>query len=391
MGVPEAMNYIGLMYEMGDAIEQDFERSYRWYLRALRANHTNKFASYKLGLFHYQGVAVPKDLKIATDYFLNAAKFGSSEAMNELGLMCEAGMGVPQNYTKAMEWYLRAIRTNNKNRLALYNAARMYYNGWGVEKNIDRAYTYLNASIALGINIGDANFAKSSYLMGCLLLEYHKDYEEATTFFMMAGKMGNIPEAWHNLGWMASQGILPKKLYGGTDRFNLDSTAHYYYTEAAKLGYVSSMDEVGRLNIIYGDMETAVYWLKKAAEKGYEPSIKRLEKLNKASKLMKFANSLPGGRSSNLSSIVDGFTQSSKSSFEESHKSGALFKDKRGNLCAPGAPFYDGRDNLCEWGGPFYDFNGNYCTPGSAFYDSKGNYCTWGSPFYDAEGHYIVP
>lgn len=42
------------------------------------------------------------------------------------------------------------------------------------------------------------------------------------------------------------------------------------------------MDEVGRLNILYQDMRTAKYWLMKAAERGYEPSKKRLKLLKVA-------------------------------------------------------------------------------------------------------------
>lgn len=391
LGVSEAMNYLGIMYEAGDCVEKNPTRAAQWFAKGITTNNKNHFALYNLGRLYYYGSGIPQSYQQAIAHFLRAAELGNSEAMNYLGIIYENGYSVDINYAKAVEWYLKSINANHKNRLAAFNMARMYYNALGVPRDMERAFMYSEAAITLGINIMDFEWAKACYMGGCILLEHYKDYKEAVGLFMMAAYKGKIPEAWHNLGWMAYQGLLPREMYGGNKRIDIDLTANYYYEEAAKLGYLPSMDEVGRLNIIYNDMQTAKYWLSKAAEKGYEPSIKRMKMLKISDTFNKIADIIPSGGASHRYNVMTTATNISDSAVNERRRSNFVFKDARGNTCTPGTPFYDYRGNICEWGGPFYDFKGNYCTPGGSFYDSKGNYCTWGSPFYDAQGNYIVP
>ena len=320
-----------------------------------------------------------------------AAELGVSEAMNYLGLMYEAGDGVAKDYKKAVNWFLNAIRADKNNRFAAYNMGRMYYNGHGIEKNYDKAYTYFDTAAYLSYEARDITYAKCTYFIGCIFIEHYKKYKDSIMYFMIAAYVGNLPGAWHNLGWLAARGALPAGMYDGKERIHLDITARWFYEQAANLGYLPAMDELGRLNVYYQDIKTARFWLTKAAEKGYEPSIKRLKLLKTADVLNRISGTLPSSGSSNISSRISNYHKTSAPIYDTKNKSNALFRDIRGNLCTPGSPFYDAKDNICEWGSPFYDFKGNYCTPGNAFYDSKGNYITWGSPFYDAKGNYIVP
>ncbi len=391
LGVPEAMNYLSVMYETGDCVEKNEKKAVEWLIKALSIKKDNRFAAYNLGRMFYYGVGVAKNHKFAFEYYIKAANLGSSDAMNDIGLMYESGEYLEKDYVKATQWYMNSISASNSNKYAAFNMARMYYNGFGVAKNMDRAYVYADAAVTLSRENMDMHYAKCYFLKGCILMEHYKDYHKASECFLVAAFNNNMPEAWHNLGYFACQGLLLPSLYSGTRRVDMDITAKFYYQKAANLGYAPSMDELGRLHVYYQDMKTAYFWLNKAAEKGYEPSIKRLRMLKTAKILQNISDALPGDTSSFSSTLqinIDNFFNSNET---RNNASGPIFKDSKGNLCAPGSPFYDAKGNLCEWGSAFYDFKGNYCTSGSAFYDSRGNYCSWGSPFYDAEGNYIVP
>ena len=341
---------------------------------------------YNKGYFFYTGTnGFDKDIKQAIKYFEKAAQLGYADAMNYLGLIYENGNGVPKSYQLASLWYIKAINADNKNPFASYNLARMYYNGTGVRKNLDRAYVYAHSSVLLGLGNTNSIYPKSCYLTGLILMEYYKKYRRAVLYFYDAAKYGKIPEAYHNLGFLAQNGAFPVKIYGGKTQAHFDGVAHYFFEEAAKLGFLPSMDETGRLYLKYQDFSKGRYWIEKAAAKGYEPSKKRLKCL-KFMDIMSNISSIPSFSHNNASSNIP-----TPTSDENIKNKSYTFYDANGNYCTVGSPFYDAKGYLCEWGAPFYDWQGNYCTSDSPFYDSKGNYCTPGSPFYDSKGNLISP
>ncbi len=70
LGLPAAMNNIGLMFEKGNGVEQDYARAMEWYKKA--------------------------------------AELGYPVAMYNIGWMFEKGNGVEQDFDKAVEWYEKA-------------------------------------------------------------------------------------------------------------------------------------------------------------------------------------------------------------------------------------------------------------------------------------------
>ena len=63
---------------------------------------------------------------------------------------------------------------------------------------------------------------------------------------------------------------------------DIPATALNFYKNAAELGFVQSMDAVGRIYASVQMLDEARAWIKKAADKGYEPAKKRLKMLNVA-------------------------------------------------------------------------------------------------------------
>ncbi|CDG22958.1 putative Beta-lactamase [Xenorhabdus poinarii G6] len=87
----------------------------------------------------------------AFKYYLLAAEKGNAVALNNLGYLYEQGLGVKQNYTKALDYYNKAIRSENP-KTALHNLSRLYLDGLGVEKNKEKALELLKKSADLGNN-----------------------------------------------------------------------------------------------------------------------------------------------------------------------------------------------------------------------------------------------
>jgi len=82
-GIPEAQINLGMMFESGQGVPQDYKEAIRWYRLAADPGHIK--AQEKLNLL----------LKKSTAAQIN---FG-------LGTTFERGQGVPQNYNEAIRWY----------------------------------------------------------------------------------------------------------------------------------------------------------------------------------------------------------------------------------------------------------------------------------------------
>ena len=113
---------IGLKYEKGDGIEQDYAKALEYYSRAADKNYAE--AMYRLGRFYRYGLGVAINYQKAIDLFINAKDDGSSEAMYELGLCYESGYGVEQDYHKAINLYIEAAEKDNVN--AMVHLAQCY-------------------------------------------------------------------------------------------------------------------------------------------------------------------------------------------------------------------------------------------------------------------------
>ncbi len=250
---------------------------------------------YNQGYYYYSGTnGYPKDFHKAYEHFKKAADMGFSDALNYLGIFHEYGIVVPKQEEKAAFYYLSAFKADKDNITVLYNVGRIYYNGIGLEKNIESAENFLELAIrgCLYHNNNKTHplFPNICYLLGCLSMEHKKDNRTAYTHFATAARYGNIPEAWHNLGWLSENGILPD----GYPReeikeFTKVKLALSYYENAAKLGYIQSMERLIHLysklslqlpSLKKDFLEKAAMWAKKAASLGSVSAKKSLRMLN---------------------------------------------------------------------------------------------------------------
>ena len=93
---------LGVMYERGQGVEQDFKEAVKWYRKA--AEQGDAVAQYNLGLMYRKGEGVPQDFKEALKWFRKAAEQGNELAQYSLGMMYDNGEGVPIDRGVAYVW-----------------------------------------------------------------------------------------------------------------------------------------------------------------------------------------------------------------------------------------------------------------------------------------------
>lgn len=234
---------------------------------------------------YYKGKnGYPLNYTRALEKFNAAAQLGVSAAMNYLGVIYLEGKIVKRDYFVAVDWFFKATQAEPADINAMYNLGRAYYFGWGVSKNIQAAKEMLEKTIASGKDKRPP-YAQSCYLLGVIHTTVYKNYTEAYPLFCEAATEGNIPEAWHNIGWLLENHItLSSWNRYPKDRraVERDKCALNAYEKAANLGYAASMDSLGRLYFRYNQKDTAYQWLDKASRLGYEPAQKRLRLMHSA-------------------------------------------------------------------------------------------------------------
>lgn len=161
-----AMYNLGLLYFNGWGVKKSEIEALRWWLAAAELGHAA--AMYDVGVMQENGWGLPRDIAAARfwygrarnnnfsqadmainaldissllerafmaehnkawaesqNYFEQAVKAGSVEAMTALGRMYENGSGVARDKTMAISWYQKAVAANNTE--AMFRLAVMYH------------------------------------------------------------------------------------------------------------------------------------------------------------------------------------------------------------------------------------------------------------------------
>ena len=58
-GDPKAQFYLGFLYRIGQAVKQDYQQAYHWYLLSAKQGYAE--AQYKVGLMNYKGQVVDQN------------------------------------------------------------------------------------------------------------------------------------------------------------------------------------------------------------------------------------------------------------------------------------------------------------------------------------------
>jgi TPR repeat protein len=144
-------------------------------------------SQYAMGVMAENGFGMPKNPKLAADWYLKAAKQGNTDAQYNLGAMNEHGVGIPVNYVEAARWYLPAAEQGDID--ALSNLGVLYETGKGVKQDKILAMALYNVSVAYD-NKGNSQAARNRQsLANRMPLE---DVKKSMTLTEQLLKPGNL-------------------------------------------------------------------------------------------------------------------------------------------------------------------------------------------------------
>jgi len=106
-GYAKAQSMIGYMYNMGQGVKQNDAEAMKWYLRAAEQGYA--FAQLQVGSMYWAGKGVMiADYTEAVKWFRKAALQGNARGQFMMGVMYEKGEGVTQNKNVAKAWYKKS-------------------------------------------------------------------------------------------------------------------------------------------------------------------------------------------------------------------------------------------------------------------------------------------
>ena len=192
-----AQHNLGVMYDNGYGVPQDYAEAVKWYRKS--AEQGNPLAQNNLGLMYDNAHGVTQDYAEAVKWYRKSADQGHATAQNNLGFMYENGHGVVQDYAEAVKWYRKSAEQDEA--AAQYNLGRMYYNGQGVSENDSEAVKWYRKS-------AEQDYPEAQFALGAM---YEKgqgvmqDDAEAVTWFRKAADQRNA-HAQYILGLKYEEG-----------------------------------------------------------------------------------------------------------------------------------------------------------------------------------------
>lgn len=145
-GDGQAMNNLGVLYDLGKGVEADPGRAANWFAKAANAGNPSGMSNY--GRMLEQGRGIAANVSEAARWFDQAARQGQPEAQYNLGYLYEHGYGVPRNDKAAAAWYSRAASQQQKEALA--RLGHFYRIGKGVDEDREKATLLLYAAAMEG-------------------------------------------------------------------------------------------------------------------------------------------------------------------------------------------------------------------------------------------------
>ena len=143
---------LGSMYVSYDEIEKNPEQALYWINKS--ADQGNTLATMFLGAMYIEGIGVEKDPTKGLELLYKSADSGNSYAQTCLGrLYKEDTEGIlERDIYKAIEWWKKAAENEYPEPEAMYLLGYAYYDGEGVERDLNKAKEYFQKALNSGYN-----------------------------------------------------------------------------------------------------------------------------------------------------------------------------------------------------------------------------------------------
>lgn len=253
-GNAKAQALLGLLYEDGNGVPQNYAQAAKWYLRAAEQGEAG--AQDLLAGLYCRGQGVAQSFAEAAKWYRLAAEQGKGNAQAMLGLMHYEGLGAPKSYAAALKWFRLAVEQGNAKGQA--GLADLYSRGQGVPQNYVEASRLYRLAAEQGNAKGQVGLA-SLYSRG---QGVPQNYVEASRLYRFAAEQGD-GDAQAALGAMLDKGQgLPQNYV----------EAAKWYRLAAEQGNAHGQLLLGSLYLLgHGvpkNFAEAVRWLSIPAERG---------------------------------------------------------------------------------------------------------------------------
>lgn len=183
-GDAQAQADLGLAYEKGDGLTQDWNEAIRWYLKAAEQGHP--WAQTQLGICYYFGNGVEQSYTEAVKWYREAAMQGQAAGQFNLGFMCYNGIGIELDEAEAAKWF--QLSADQGFSFAQNSLAICYERGEGVEKDLAKALELYRKSAEQGNSAAQENLG--------LCYEFSKgiaqDWEMAVHWYLKSAIQGQV-------------------------------------------------------------------------------------------------------------------------------------------------------------------------------------------------------
>ena len=200
MSSGSAQFYLGVMYDNGQGVPQDYATAVKWYRKSAKQGYAK--AQNNLGVMYDNGQGVPQDYAKAVQWYRKAAKQGNVKAQHNLGVIYGKGQGVPRDYAEAVQWYRKAAKQGYAN--AQFNLGVMYQKGLGVGKDPAEAALLFQRAAHAGLAEAQYSMGRMRHRGGVLV----RDDRRALAWYRKAAAQGH-PKARNHVKALDAAGVTP--------------------------------------------------------------------------------------------------------------------------------------------------------------------------------------
>lgn len=260
---------VGLYFLLRNPYHTEAERAYR-----REAEKGDMIAQYNLGLCYEEGNGVDQDYAEAAQWFAKAAKQGSADAQVHLGVLLATGQGVKKDMSAAHDMFRRSAEQGNIN--AHHYLGWQYYAGDGVKMDWSNAVKWLQPAAEGGLNMSQFILGYIYYTGGNGVAQ---DYNLAFKWFKACAEQGDENAQFYT-------GVC--YYYGYGTKRDYKSSAEWW-RKAADQGDSMSQFNLGVCyengNGVKRDIGEAKKWYRKALDSGCEEASDALKNLESQQKV----------------------------------------------------------------------------------------------------------
>jgi TPR repeat protein len=152
LGDTEIQFQVGFAYEY-IVLEPDYVQAFNWY--SMAADDSHREAIYYLGLLYEKGLGIPQNYQKAIQLYNDAGQLGSDKALHQLGVAYHDGNGVDIDPRKAIEYY--TLSANLGNPEYQYFLGGLYEEGQLVQKDPQEALKWYTKAYLQGYDDVSSN------------------------------------------------------------------------------------------------------------------------------------------------------------------------------------------------------------------------------------------